>query len=101
MAESELVRIMPAQWHVPETSAPAIYHTDLSVRCEDRRDLLEDIWKVIQDMNIVTDYFNVRKASTDAIFDMGVEVANASHLERLCAKLNQDKSVHDVRRVTV
>jgi GTP pyrophosphokinase len=101
MAESELVRIIPAEWHVQETSASANYHTDLSVRCEDRRDLLEDIWKVIKDMNIVTDYFNVRKASTDAIFDMGVEVSNASHLERLCAKLNQVKSVHDVRRVTV
>jgi (p)ppGpp synthase/HD superfamily hydrolase len=52
-------------------------------------------------MNIPTDYFNVRKANNDAIFDMGVEVANASHLEKLCLKLNQVRSVHDVKRVTV
>jgi GTP pyrophosphokinase len=101
MNEDELVRVMSAEWNVPETMAPAIYHVGLLVRCENRKGLLNDIWKVITDMNITADHFNVRKVNDGAVFDIEVEVANAAHLEKLCKKISQVRSVNDVQRVHV
>jgi GTP pyrophosphokinase len=95
-------RLMHAEWKLPErTSEGSFYHADLRIVCDDRDGLLIDIHKFFIDEKVKVSSLNARVDKADAIFDIGIEIDNSEHLNRLCSKLNQKRDVQNIRRVSL
>ncbi|MCL2605451.1 MAG: bifunctional (p)ppGpp synthetase/guanosine-3',5'-bis(diphosphate) 3'-pyrophosphohydrolase [Defluviitaleaceae bacterium] len=98
MDELDRKRLMDAQWHVPEKMGHT-YKTELYLKCEDRDNLLADIYRVFQEEKVKINAINARADRTDAVFNVSVEVSDGEHLTRLFAKLRKEFDVHELSRV--
>jgi len=92
-------RLMDCQWHVADKSGHT-YHADIRLLCDDRDGLLADISRILSDEKIKVTGMNVRTHQNEAIFDIGIEIADGERLEQLSQRLRMDKSVHEIKRVT-
>jgi len=90
-------RLIETQWQVPEKSGHT-YHTDLRLLCEDRDGLLADISRIFLDEKIKVTSLNVRTNQGDAVFHIGLEIADGERLDQLSQRLLREKSVHEITR---
>ncbi|MCL2377882.1 MAG: bifunctional (p)ppGpp synthetase/guanosine-3',5'-bis(diphosphate) 3'-pyrophosphohydrolase [Defluviitaleaceae bacterium] len=90
-------RLIDAQWQIPEKSGHT-YHTDLRLLCDDRDGLLADITRILSDEKIKVTSLNVRTNQGDAIFHVGLEIADGERLDQLSQRLLREKSVHEITR---
>jgi GTP pyrophosphokinase len=94
-------RLIDAEWQLPEKINDSMtYHADLRILCDDRDGLLMDIHKFFIDEKVKVTSLNARTEKSDAIFNIGIEIDNSGHLDRLCNKLMQNRSVQDIKRVS-
>jgi GTP pyrophosphokinase len=94
-------RLIEAEWHLPEKSAEsASYHADLRILCDDRDGLLIEIHKFFTDEKVKITTLQVRTEKSDAIFNVGIEIDNSEHLDRICSKLLQKRSIQDISRAS-
>ena len=92
-------RLMETQWHVPEKSGHT-YHTDIRLHCDDRDGLLADISRILSEEKIKVTSLNVRTVQAEAIFDVGIEIADGERLGQLSQRLLKERSVHEISRAT-
>ena len=90
-------RLIDTQWQIPEKSGNT-YHTDLRLLCDDRDGLLADITRILSDEKIKVTSMNVRTNQGDAIFHVGLEIADGERLDQLSQRLLREKSVHQITR---
>jgi len=92
-------RLMETQWHVPEKSGHT-YHTEIRLHCDDRDGLLADISRILSDEKIKVTALSVRTNQAEAIFHIGIEIADGERLDQLSQRLLRERSVHEITRVT-
>ncbi|MCL2202679.1 MAG: bifunctional (p)ppGpp synthetase/guanosine-3',5'-bis(diphosphate) 3'-pyrophosphohydrolase [Defluviitaleaceae bacterium] len=98
--ELERRRLMDAQWEVPERSGH-VYRTDIHLLCDNRENLLADIYRAFQEEKIKMTTLSVRDAKGGfmAQFNVGVEVTDSEQLTRLFARLRKGFTVHELSRI--
>ena len=92
-------RLIDAQWHVAEKSGHT-YHTDICLHCDDRDGLLADIARILSDEKVKVTSMNVRTQQAEAIFHIGIEIADGERLEQLSQRLLREKSICEISRAT-
>ncbi|MCL2360890.1 MAG: bifunctional (p)ppGpp synthetase/guanosine-3',5'-bis(diphosphate) 3'-pyrophosphohydrolase [Defluviitaleaceae bacterium] len=92
-------RLMETHWHVAEKSGNT-YHTDICLHCDDRDGLLADIARILSEERIKVTSMNVRTQQAEAIFNIGIEIADGERLEQLSQRLLREKSIYDITRAT-
>ncbi|MCL2500916.1 MAG: bifunctional (p)ppGpp synthetase/guanosine-3',5'-bis(diphosphate) 3'-pyrophosphohydrolase [Defluviitaleaceae bacterium] len=98
MDELDRKRLIEAQWHVPEKMGHT-YKTELFLKCEDRDNLLADIYRVFQEEKVKINAISARADKMDAVFNVNVEVADGEHLTRLFTKLKKEFNINELSRV--
>jgi len=97
--ELDKKRLMETHWHVAEKSGNT-YHTDICVICDDRDGLLADIARILSEERVKVTAMNVRTQQAEAIFNIGIEIADGERLEQLSQRLLREKSICEIRRAT-
>jgi GTP pyrophosphokinase len=93
-------RLIDAQWQLPErTAGSPTYHAELRILCDDRDGLLMDVHRFFIDEKVKVTALSVRTEKFDAIFNVGIEINDSRHLDWLCSKLLQKRSVQEIKRV--
>jgi GTP pyrophosphokinase len=101
MGEIDRMRLIDAVWQLPEKSEGSItYHVDLRILCDDRDGLLIDIHRFFTDEKVKVTTLSARTEKSDAIFNIGIEIFDSDHLDKLCKKLGQKRSVQEIHRVS-
>ena len=98
MDEFDRRRLIDAQWHVPERSSQT-YHTDLRILCDDRDGLIADISRVLSEEKVRVRTLNARTVQSEAILNIGLEIADGEQLDRLTIRLKNESGVHEITRV--
>lgn len=98
MDEFDRRRLIEAQWHSDPKKGNS-YHTEMRINCDDRDGLLADISRVLTDENVKVRSMNARTVQSEAVFVVGLEVADGSQLETLTRKLQNISGVCEIMRV--
>ncbi|MCL2572092.1 MAG: bifunctional (p)ppGpp synthetase/guanosine-3',5'-bis(diphosphate) 3'-pyrophosphohydrolase [Defluviitaleaceae bacterium] len=97
--ELDKKRLQDAHWHVQERSGHT-YHTDICLHCDDRDGLLADISRILSDEKIKVTSMDVRTHQAEAVFRIGIEIADGERLNQLSQRLLREKSVCEITRAT-
>jgi GTP pyrophosphokinase len=98
MDEFDRRRLIEAQWHSGQKMTSS-YHTEMRINCDDRDGLIADISRVLTDEKISVKTMTVRTVQSEAIFNVGFDIADSEQLKSLTAKLQNIPNVCEIHRV--
>src|SRR5437764_4424252 len=99
----EADRRIPVEWAKPaaigKQDGKATYPVKLTVFCDDRAGMLKQLTAVVSDDNTNIRNIEARTADEQATIDMGVDIEDVKHLERIMSALGKIPGIHDVQRL--
>ena len=99
LSSDERNRLIDADWEAPnEEQGKRMYLADIQIIGSDRIGLLIDISKVLTEENVPAKALNARTVNHQALFNITIEIKSIDQLNKVIAKLNNVKGVHDIIR---
>ena len=100
MPEDEKERLINAEWF-KEEEIKRNYITEIQITGADRMGIILDISKILTDMRIAVKSLNARTTkSSEAIFNVRIEISHTYQLEEIIRKMRQIPDVFEVIRVS-
>jgi GTP pyrophosphokinase len=101
MSEVDRVRLIEAEWSVPDGESKSAYAVEINIFADNRTGLLVDVSKIFAEKHIDIGQLNVRTSKQGtATMEISFAVHSVSELNNLTAQLRKIPNVLDIERKT-